>query len=210
MSEAARKVVQGNCGWSDQSLSSCGKYFSSKSLSSVDKLKYLSKTFGCIEVDSSTYAIPSISSVQKWIDCTPSDFIFHFKAFGLLCSGINAAHLPTEIKELSGKSSGWITLDLLGSDISHEIWKMFNDSVSYAYKMKKLGFVLFQFFENFIPCQKSYQHLAYCARELSPEYRICFDFKNRLWLDSIHLDETVAFLKTLRSEGIVLAASDDL
>lgn len=45
------------------------------------KLSLYAKQFPIVEVDSSFYAIPSVETVQRWVDETPDDFGFVVKAF---------------------------------------------------------------------------------------------------------------------------------
>lgn len=49
----------------------------------------------CVEVDTSTYAIPSQAHVREWEAVTPPGFVFHVKAFGLLSNrSISPGALP--------------------------------------------------------------------------------------------------------------------
>ncbi|MCO5579423.1 hypothetical protein L7F22_033278 [Adiantum nelumboides] len=80
-----RKVLMGTCGWSDQTLLKCGRFYPASVRSAEDRLRHYSTHFPCVEVDTSTYAIPSIVSVKAWLRCVPKGFLFHFKAFGFLC-----------------------------------------------------------------------------------------------------------------------------
>ena len=61
----------------------CGRFYPSWVKSPEDRLKHYSQLYPCVEVDSSTYAIPRLDAVDRWIKATPSTFIFHVKAFGL-------------------------------------------------------------------------------------------------------------------------------
>lgn len=84
----SRKVIQGLCGWSCASLAKCKKFFPPlvSSSSSTEKLHFLSRQggMGCVEVNSSTYAIPSPATVNSWVKATSKSFTFHFKAYGTL------------------------------------------------------------------------------------------------------------------------------
>lgn len=211
-----RRVIQGNCGWSDQSLLSCHRFFPPRTNTSADKLNYISKygLHGCIEIDSTTYNIPSPQSVSSWVKATPTGFTFHIKAFGLLCSSsIDKNKLPNDIRQLYSPDSekkSWITLDNLGDEGKRAIWSRFNAVVDVLYEANKLGYVLFQFHTNFVPSKQSFDYLYQCSSNLKSCYPMAFDFRNRQWVDDEHLDETIALLRSLRPEGVVLVASDDL
>lgn len=89
----------GTCGWSDPSLLKCGRFYPSSVKSAEERLAYYSSQWPCVEVDTSTYAIPRAESTKKWIDATSPGFTFHVKAFGLFCSGsAPASTLPYEVR----------------------------------------------------------------------------------------------------------------
>lgn len=163
--------------------------------------------FGCVEVDTSVYAIPTSESVRKWTETCPRGFVMHFKAFGPLCKHpFDCKVLPIALR------SPVITGQLLISDLSVErqdaIWKAFNDSLMPAYLEGKLGLVIFQYNLAFTPCEESREYLALCRKKLHSSYKMAVDFRNRKWLND--LDSTGAFLRSLCAEGICICASDDL
>ena len=60
---SAGQVLMGNCGWSDERAP-----WSCKGRTAIDKLALYVKHFGCVEVDTSTYAIPSLyDGVRIWV-----------------------------------------------------------------------------------------------------------------------------------------------
>ncbi len=60
------KCIDGTCGFSDASLVKCRRFYPPGTLSTAQKLAYYSTRFGCVEVDTSTYAIPQIEHVKEW------------------------------------------------------------------------------------------------------------------------------------------------
>lgn len=76
------KVLQGTCGWSDSSIVKCGRFYPGSVKTTEDRLLHYSRVFPCVECDTSNYAIPSPTVVEKWLKCVPAGFKFHFKAFG--------------------------------------------------------------------------------------------------------------------------------
>ena len=86
-------VVQGTMGWSD-----AGAPWA-RARSAREKLALYARSFGCVEVDTSTYAIPDPAVVGAWAAATPPGFVFHFKLFGWLATdggpfGKRARELP--------------------------------------------------------------------------------------------------------------------
>ena len=211
-------VIQGTCGWSDQSLLDCKRFYPFKVKSSVEKLHFYSRcgNFGCVEVDSSTYNIPAPSTVSKWVDSTPSGFKFHFKAFGFLVNGGGkVSTLPIEIRSTFSFNSlskdKYLSIDSIGEDAACAIWKYFHDALQPAQLAGKLGVVVFQFQLKILPSESSRRYIEYCARKLDPSILMGIEFRNRKWFDGPELNKTQQWLSTLRSDNnITLICCDDL
>jgi len=113
--------------------------------------------FSCVEVDSSTYAIPSIATVRSWCAQVPSGFVFHFKAYGLFCGqSVPLNALPRAVRELpsmstvgAGKGAGTGGVRVSGKSISSEglaaCWQRFNLVCLEVQQQEKMGMVIFQF-----------------------------------------------------------------
>ena len=78
-----------------------------------------------MEVDSSTYAIPTPQNVATWVDACPRDFKFHFKAFGCLVNGGSPLNsLPRDIRDCIDKSSGsnkYVTFEKMGTVLVEKV-----------------------------------------------------------------------------------------
>src|SRR5258708_7147198 len=48
-------------------------------MKSIDNLKFYSRQFQTVEVDSTFYGTPSVATVKSWYEKTPPDFIFAAK-----------------------------------------------------------------------------------------------------------------------------------
>jgi uncharacterized protein YecE (DUF72 family) len=168
----------------------------------------------CVEVDSSNYAIPPVDRVTKWVQLTPKEFIFTFKAFQMFTmqqvDDINK--LPAVIKSklpstmLALPSPVPIQWAHLSADAQSSLWQAFNDSIMPAYVEHKLGPVLFQFPTHFKPAAASCQWIEYCQRQLLPGSVMAVEFRCAEWLDDLHLEETVTWLQGL---NIILVGVDE-
>ena len=93
-------VLHGLCGWTDESLAK-STFFPAGCKSSLDRLRHVSHMMPCMEVDTSTYAIPSADNTRKWAEVTPTGFLFHVKAFGIFCNAaVQLNSLPPAVREL--------------------------------------------------------------------------------------------------------------
>ncbi len=55
----------GVCSWTDPSLVSCGRFYK-KAGKADDLLRQYGAKRACVEVDASTYVIPTVNRVKKW------------------------------------------------------------------------------------------------------------------------------------------------
>ena len=223
-----QEVIHGLCGWSDHSLAQCKRVFPPKTSSSIDKLRFLSQSteLGCIEVNSTTYAIPQQKTVQEWIDATPSGFIFHFKAFGALCgSDIDLKQIPFSIRQKYGLEANGRFRRNQYPEAFIDLWTSFNDSLEPAVQSRKVGVIVFQFHTNFSPCETSRHYVEECATFLRGDVQMAVEFRDRNWIGWCNsqeselspsqnlslLNETITWLRMLRNgDGIALIASDEL
>ena len=111
--------------------------------------------FSCVEVDSSTYAIPSPATVKGWCDQVPSGFVFHIKAFGLFCSqSVPLNALPRAVREMpsmsaigtgAGAGGRRVSAKSMGSDALDATWQRFNEVCLEVQQRRKMGMCIFQF-----------------------------------------------------------------
>lgn len=85
----------GTCGWTDDTLLQCARFYAPGTRTPIARLKQYARTFPCVEIDTSTYAIPRPEQVREWMSVVPPGFKFHIKAFGLFPSrAVTTAALP--------------------------------------------------------------------------------------------------------------------
>ncbi|KAH7439931.1 hypothetical protein KP509_04G082600 [Ceratopteris richardii] len=198
-------------GWSDQSLLKCGKFYPASVRSTEDRLRHYSTHFPCVEVDTSTYAIPSIASVKGWLQCVPKGFYFHFKAFGLFCSkSCSLTALPVHIRHKVSEicpGKDYIHLNDLSVSLRDELWQSFNKILYVAHGAGNLGLVVFQFHLSFKPTKENQAHVEWCRENLDPCFLMAAEFRCRDWFNNEWLTLTT---KWLSSMGIILVAADEL
>ena len=208
------KVVQGTCGWTDSTLIACQRFYPISAKTTNDKLQHYSRGggFGCVEVDSSTYAIPSKQIVSGWVGAVPVGFTFHFKAFSALClQALDIRKYPHSVQRLCPDVQGTVRVTELPAVAQDALWSHFNDSISPALAANKFGSVLFQFHFEFRPTHDAHrEYLCTCAEKIDSRYRLAFDFRNREWFGEGVIDDTISLLRSLRPEGVALVGSDDL
>lgn len=130
------------------------------------KLKYYSKLFGTVEIDSTFYAYPSRGTVAGWVRNTPKDFTF-------------SAKLPKVISHDK-------VLDL-EKDVETDL-RRFIDLMEPVRRADKLGVILIQLPPFFT---RDFGRLEEFFKALPQEYKWAVEFRNLSWL----ADETWELLK---------------
>ncbi|KXZ47375.1 hypothetical protein GPECTOR_36g96 [Gonium pectorale] len=224
-STAKGLVLFGTCGWSDDSILRCGRFYPAWVKSAEQRLEFYGTHFPCVEVDSSTYAIPRPSVTANWAARVPAGFAFHFKAFGLFCHRqCSFSSLPAEVKQalqqreagsgLGGGGGGGVTLSLeqLGPELEAAVWGAFHACLEPVMKAGRMGCVVFQFQLSFKPCPDSRAHVEHCRRRLDPRVPMAVEFRNRAWFAGpAAAADTARWLASLAPlGGAALVAADEL
>jgi uncharacterized protein YecE (DUF72 family) len=215
------RVCFGNCGWTDRgapwntatTAAASARLAGPGSSSSLHA--YAHRYHGCVEVDSTTYNYPLPSTVQNWVASTPTNFVFHIKLFGFLCSrGGQRRSLPRVVQEmlpprlLRDDADGWVRMKEIPNDAVNALWRMSNDMLGPLIAANKLGVVLLQFHTSFSVSQYNRGYIRYCRRMLRSDARMAVEFRDRAWIVSpSECDRTVQFLSSLPA---ALVASGDL
>ena len=224
----AGKLVMGTCGWSDPGLVKCGRFYPSTvkvGTPSDAKLPFYASRFPCVEVDTSTYAIPSAARAARWADAAPSGFVFHVKAFGLFASrSMRRASLPWHVRETlhpAGNPDARVRLEDIDPAAVARTWADFNACCAAFSDRGKLGCVVFQWpLRGFPPTEKSWAHVAWCRRHLDPRFAMACEFRDRSWFAEEEAGESAGggaedrrvfdVVARLAAVGAVLVAADEL
>lgn len=200
------RLVHGSCGWAAKSQN-LSIYTSAEMSSGVARLPKYSEHFGCVEVDSSTYAIPSPDVVTRWVQNTPEGFTFLVKAFGGFCaSSVSKASLPRDVRELLETHSERVAYDRMPEGAKDVLWAKFNESVDPIRAAGRLGCVIFQFHLSQPPGDSLRQHILDCKARLKGA-KMAIEFRNREWLIGETGEETVRWAK---DNDLLLVAADEL
>lgn len=211
------KLVQGTCGWGSphQHLS----VYPSSCRSAEDRLEVYCKHFGCVEVDSTCYAIPSPESVKRWIRRTSGapGFEFIVKAFGAFCaSSVDVASLPRGTREILGLSPDSdatrpgprrARYDDMPEPAKAHLWSRFHAALEPLLAERKLACVLFQFHLSFPPGPASRAKVEALRRRLDPRARMAVEFRAREWIVGDVGDATAEWCRSL---DLALVAADEL
>ena len=189
------KVLVGTCSWTDPTLLASG-WYPRQAKTAEQRLQYYAATFPVVEVDATYYAMPSEKTARLWVERTPQDFTFNIKAFSLFTNHPTQLRaLPQDVRMLippTGKNN------LYYRDIPEEVramlWQRFADALLPLDSAGKLGVVVFQFPEWFLPGSDSVHYIE-GARQHLPQYRLAVEFRNGAWVSESRREETFGFLR---------------
>src|SRR2546430_13226285 len=147
-------------------------------MKSADYLKFYGTQFQTVEVDSTFYGTPSASTVEKWYERTPPDFIFAAKIPQVITHDKVLVDCDSEFEEFVK------TMDILGP---------------------KLGPMVFQFpsFDRWkFPKQDHFLAvLTPFLKKLPADHNFVIEIRNKTWLDA-------RFADVLREYNVALALTD--
>lgn len=201
------RLVHGTCGWASKSQV-LSVYTKEDASSGEKRLPVYSERFGCVEVDSTTYAIPSSEVVRRWVEKTPEGFVFLVKAFGGLCApSVDARQLPADVRALARPNpSGRVHFATLPERAKDALWERFNACLAPMAEAGKLGCVVFQFHLSQGVSDALRAHILECQRRLNGA-KMAVEFRNRDWITGERGDDTARWC---REHDLLLVAADEL
>jgi uncharacterized protein YecE (DUF72 family) len=147
-------------------------------MKSADYLKFYGTQFQTVEVDSTFYGTPSATTVEKWYEKSPPDFVFAAKVPQIITHEKALVDCDSEFEEFVK------TMDILGP---------------------KLGPMVFQFpsFDRWkFPKQDSFLAvLMPFLKKLPTDHKFVIEIRNKQWLDG-------RFADVLREHNVALALTD--
>lgn len=131
--------------------------FYPRDLSSYNQLKYYSKHFKTVEINSSFYHLPRPKTYQNWASQTPDYFLF----------AVKASRFITHIKRLKGAKLAWK--------------KFIGNALNLG---NKLGPILFQFPPSFSSTTENIKRLEDFLKYVSSfKLRLAFEFRHQGWFN---------------------------
>jgi uncharacterized protein YecE (DUF72 family) len=196
----------GTASWTDKTLLESG-WYPPDADTPEERLKFYASNFDVVEVDSTYYSLPSERNAVLWAERTPVDFTFDVKAFSLMTGHpVLLRGLPKDIREaLPDDASPRVAAKDIPPDAVDRIWEMFRSALMPLHSAGKLGLIMFQYPQWFMPGRRAREEML-AARERLPDYQIAVEYRQGAWFaDEETTRKTLDFL---RSEGIPFVAVD--
>jgi uncharacterized protein YecE (DUF72 family) len=162
-----------------------------------DRLRFYASRFPLVEIDSSYYGLPVKRNSELWATRTPDGFTFDIKAYALMTGHpTEVARFPRALRDVlppSVAAQKRVYPRDLPSEIYDEVWAIFRDAIQPLVDAGRLGSVLLQYPQWFLPGRAARNALLE-ARDRLDGIPCTIEFRNRAWFDLRDRDRTLEFL----------------
>ncbi|MCA1833991.1 MAG: DUF72 domain-containing protein [Actinomycetota bacterium] len=186
-------ILVGTASWTDKTLLESG-WYPSDAKTAEARLAYYAERFPLVEVDSTYYGLPSERNAVLWAERTPKNFTFNVKAFSLMTGHpTRIAALPKDVRDAAPEDAKTVRPGDLPASVVDHVWEIFRSALMPLHSAGKLGCILMQFPEWFLPKDSNRERILDAASRL-PDYRIAVEFRRGDWLQGAEGERTIAFL----------------
>jgi len=179
------EIRVGTASWTDRTMTARGVFYPEGVSTPEARLRYYASRFSLVEADAGFYAIPDRATTERWVERTPSDFVFDVKAHALMTGhATDVARLPRLIRDeipSSATKGGRVYAKDLPLELRDEVWRLFRDAVEPLHEAGKLGVILLQFAPWILPARHTPAMLVR-AREQLGDLPIAVEFRHPSWL----------------------------
>ncbi len=186
----------GTASWTDKTLIESG-WYPPEANNPEKRLRYYTRQFPLVEVDSSYYALPAEQTAAAWAHRSPKGFTFNIKAFSLFTQHpTRIAALPKDLRpaaEKASKGKASVYLKDVDPEVASEAWERFLAALEPLRQTGRLGAILFQFPQWFPIGRARKDYIVWCAERVAPR-QVCIEFRNKTWMSEENRQETLTFL----------------
>jgi uncharacterized protein YecE (DUF72 family) len=182
------RILVGTSSWADPGF--VKEWYPSK-LPASDRLPWYAQRFQTVELNSSFYAVPDRSTVHKWVDQTPDDFVFDVKVHRALSR--HAApldSLPEDLRDgVETTERGRVRLT---AKLETALAKRLVEETAPLADAGKLGAYLVQLTPAFAPRRHELEELDGLVEALSP-HRVAIELRHRGWVREKRRERTLGW-----------------
>ena len=188
------EILVGTSSWTDKTLIECGRFYPPTLATPEERLRFYASRFPIVEIDSSYYGIPSIENAQRWVERTPTGFVFNIKGYRLFTRHQTPViSMGREIGQALKSAKKTVYDKDVPEEITLELWRQFRAVLEVLRNAGKLGAVHMQFAPWVAFHPESFAYIEHC-RAMLAGFTVAVEFRNRTWFDSEkHTARTLAF-----------------
>ena len=186
----------GTASWTDKTLIESG-WYPPEANNPEKRLRYYTRQFPIVEVDSSYYALPAEQTAAAWAQRSPKGFTFNIKSFSLFTQHpTRVAALPKDLRPAVEKAAGGkanVYFKDVDPEVTNEAWERFLSALEPLRLTGRLGAILFQFPQWFVIGRARKDYILSVAQRVAPR-QVCIEFRNKTWMSEDNREETLKFL----------------
>ena len=198
------EIVIGTSSWADPGFV---KEWYPPGMPARDRLAWYADRFGYVEVNSSFYAVPERSTVRRWGEVTPDDFLFDVKVHQLLSRhSARLESLPPDLRddvETTGRGRVVLTPELERAVASELV-----NAVEPLAKAGKMGAFLVQLTPAFKPGAHELGELDDLVGALAP-HTVAVELRHRGWVKDKRVEETLKWFSEREVAFVCVDAPPD-
>ena len=182
----AGRIVVGTSSWADPGF--VAEWYP-KGMAARDRLEWYAERFETVELNSSFYAVPEVSTVRRWSEITPDGFLFTIKLHRLLSRhAAEVESLPPILREdVQVDSRGRVSLD---SKLEEALADAMLEAVEPLRETGKLEGFLLQLSPSFSPRAHELEELRPLVERLAPHVT-AIELRNRNWVEGERAAQTI-------------------
>ena len=176
-----------------------------KGMRAEERLRWYAEHFDLVEINSTFYALPALSSVKRWCEQTPEGFLFDVKLPKVLSRhSMEVKFLPPELRDRVEAVNGVITLT---QGTERLVAKRLLELLEPMRNAGKLGVFLLQMSPAFRPKTHKLSDLETIA-ELFASHPLAVELRNRDWVTRERFEETVNYFRQRRVTLVLVDAPE--
>jgi uncharacterized protein YecE (DUF72 family) len=187
----------GTASWTDPTMTARGVFYPAEANTPEERLQHYADLFPLVEVDASYYALPSARQADLWVERTPPDFTFDFKAHALMTGqGTETKRLPKAIRDElpeAIRAKTRVYAKDLPPELMAEVWAWFRAGLQPLADSGQLGSILLQYPRWFFPSSQN-RDLIELAAERLDGWQLAVEFRHGAWLNEKNAERTLKFL----------------
>ncbi len=182
-------IVVGTSSWADPGFV---EHWYPPGLPQGERLPFYAERFEAVELNSSFYAIPQRTTVERWAEITPDGFRFDVKLHRLLSHhSAKLKDLPPDLRDdVETTSRGRVLLD---DELTAEMCRRTLEATEPLAEAGKLSAFLLQLTPGFDPAKNELAELEPVIEGLRP-HPVAVEFRRRAWADPERLEAALEFL----------------
>jgi uncharacterized protein YecE (DUF72 family) len=182
----AGKILVGTSSWADPGFV---KEWYPPKMVARERLPWYAQRFRYVELNSSFYAVPDRTTVHKWVQETPADFVFDVKAHRLLSRhSAPLESLPPELRD-DARTTGRGRVQLTPELETALAERLVGETAPLA-EAGKLGAYLVQLTPAFSPGRHRLEELDGLVAALKP-HRVAIELRHRGWVSDKRREDTL-------------------